>query len=44
VVNGTEWAFTGWSGACSGRDYTCVVTMDAARSVTATFKALPNGA
>ncbi len=28
--------FTGWGGACSGSD-TCQVTMDAARSVTATF-------
>ena len=28
--------FTGWSGACSGTG-TCAVTMDAARSVTATF-------
>jgi hypothetical protein len=29
-------AFTGWSGACTGSG-TCTVTMDAARSVTATF-------
>ncbi len=29
--------FTGWSGACSGTDATCTVTMSAARSVTATF-------
>jgi len=29
-------AFTGWSGACSGTG-SCVVTMDAAKSVTATF-------
>ncbi|MFN7952340.1 MAG: putative Ig domain-containing protein [bacterium] len=29
--------FTGWSGACSGTG-TCQVTMDAERSVTATFK------
>jgi hypothetical protein len=28
--------FTGWSGACTGTN-TCVVTMDAPRSVTATF-------
>jgi hypothetical protein len=28
--------FTGWSGACSGMD-DCVVTMDTAQSVTATF-------
>ena len=30
-------AFAGWSGACSGLG-SCVVTMDAAKSVTATFK------
>jgi hypothetical protein len=30
------WAFTGWSGACSGTG-SCVVTMNAAQSVTATF-------
>ncbi len=29
--------FDGWSGACSGSTETCVVTMDQARSVTATF-------
>lgn len=33
-ANGT---FTGWSGACSGSASTCTVTMDSARSVTATF-------
>src|SRR5262245_60032652 len=32
-------AFTGWSGACSGSNATCVVTMDSAKSVTATFTA-----
>jgi hypothetical protein len=32
--------FTGWSGACTGTT-SCVVTMDAARNVTATFTA-PN--
>ncbi len=32
----TTTAFTGWSGACSGVA-ACVVTMDAAKSVTATF-------
>jgi len=31
--------FTGWSGACTGTA-ACVVTMDAARSVTATFTAV----
>lgn len=30
--------FTGWSGACSGASTTCTVSMDAARSVTATFQ------
>lgn len=29
--------FTGWSGACSGTSSSCFVTMDAAKSVTATF-------
>jgi len=29
-------AFAGWSGACTGAE-TCVVTMDAAKTVTATF-------
>jgi hypothetical protein len=33
-------AFSGWSGACSGTG-TCTVTMSAAKSVTATFTALP---
>jgi photosystem II stability/assembly factor-like uncharacterized protein len=32
--------FGGWSGACSGTG-ACSVTMDAAKSVTATFSALP---
>jgi hypothetical protein len=32
--------FTGWSGACSGTG-DCVVTIDTAKSVTATFNALP---
>lgn len=30
-------AFAGWSGACTGTAPTCAVTMDQARSVTATF-------
>jgi hypothetical protein len=34
-------AFSGWGGACSGTG-PCVVTMSAAKSVTATFTALPN--
>lgn len=29
--------FGGWSGACSGQGANCTVTMDAAKSVTATF-------
>lgn len=32
--------FTGWSGACSGTG-TCTVTMDAAKSVTATYTLIP---
>jgi uncharacterized repeat protein (TIGR02543 family) len=31
------WTFTGWSGDCSGTGSACTVTMDAAKSVTATF-------
>ncbi|MFO0597668.1 MAG: hypothetical protein U0228_20345 [Myxococcaceae bacterium] len=31
--------FTGWSGACTGTSTLCVVTMDMARSVLATFSA-----
>jgi len=43
VVNPTatpapNWQFETWSGACSGK--TCSVTMDAAKSVTATFTAI----
>ena len=30
-------AFTEWSGACTGKQSTCTVTMDMARSVTANF-------
>jgi hypothetical protein len=33
-------SFTGWSGACSGTG-ACTVTMDQARSVTATFDLIP---
>lgn len=36
---GTGWAFSSWSGDCSGSG-TCAVTLDANRSVTATFTAL----
>ena len=34
---GTGDKFAGWSGACSGNAKTCSVTMNAAKSVTATF-------
>ena len=36
----TGYYFSGWSGACAGAG-ACAVTMSAARSVTATFKANP---
>ena len=36
------YAFTGWSGACSDTSSTCTVTMDDAKSVTATFVPLVN--
>jgi mannan endo-1,4-beta-mannosidase len=46
-VNGTSvrltpaaasgWAFAGWSGACTGTTVPCTVTMNQARSLTATF-------
>ena len=32
--------FTGWSGACAGTSATCVVAVDRARAVTATFTAI----
>jgi hypothetical protein len=32
-----NWGFSGWSGACNGPD-PCVVTMNSAQSVTATFE------
>jgi len=32
--------FAGWGGACSGTGLTCTVTMDAAKSVTASFTAI----
>ncbi len=35
--------FTGWSGACSGAATTCVLTMNAAKAVTATFASTPSG-
>ncbi|MDX1812604.1 MAG: hypothetical protein R3240_11685, partial [Gammaproteobacteria bacterium] len=30
--------FLGWSGACSGRKKRCIITMDQAQSVSATFR------
>jgi CSLREA domain-containing protein len=38
---GSGSTFTGWSGGCSGNATTCVVTMDAAKAVTADFAANP---
>lgn len=35
--------FTGWSGACTGSVTTCQVTLDAAKSVTATFSTVQTG-
>lgn len=32
-----QFAFAGWSGACTGTNLTCQVTMDSDKSVTATF-------
>ena len=40
TANSTTSNFAGWSGACTGAMTTCNVTMDQARSVTAT---LPSG-
>lgn len=37
ALAGTGSTFSAWSGACSGALTTCVVTMDQARAVTATF-------
>ncbi|HEV8535220.1 MAG TPA: hypothetical protein VGR87_05790 [Candidatus Limnocylindria bacterium] len=34
--------FSGWGGACSGTAPTCTVTMDASRSVTASFAGVTN--
>ena len=33
--------FTGWGGDCSGSETTCALLIDAAKTVTATFEALP---
>jgi endo-1,4-beta-xylanase len=40
TASGTS-TFAGWSGDCSGTSATCVVTMDQARTATATFDAAP---
>ncbi|HRY60485.1 MAG TPA: hypothetical protein P5096_03825 [Patescibacteria group bacterium] len=37
-------AFTGWSGACTGTNNLCTVTMDTAKDVKATFTLAINGA
>ena len=39
--NDATHSFTGWGGDCSGTGSTCTLTMDAAKTVTATFAALP---
>ncbi len=39
--NDATHSFTGWGGGCSGTSSTCVLTMDADKTVTATFAALP---
>ena len=36
AIENSGYTFTGWSGACSGTG-TCVVTMDAAKSITANY-------
>ena len=39
--NDATHTFTGWSGDCSGSETTCELLIDAAKTVTATFAALP---
>ena len=39
--NDATHGFTGWGGDCSGTASSCVLTIDAAKTVTATFAALP---
>jgi Divergent InlB B-repeat domain len=41
AVPGVASTFAAWGGVCSGTALTCVVTMDEARSVTASFAAIP---
>lgn len=40
---GSSTNFTGWSGACSGTQLNCTVTVNNALNVTATFTAAPSG-
>lgn len=35
----TGWSLTAWGGACSGASEFCILTVDGAKTVTATFKA-----
>lgn len=42
AIPGTNHTFAGWGGACSGTS-TCILTMIATDSVTATFAAIPAG-
>ena len=39
--NDATHTFSGWGGDCSGTSTTCVLTMDAAKTVTASYTALP---
>lgn len=36
------WRFASWSGACSGNAPTCTLTMDGAKTATATFEEVPS--
>lgn len=40
-TNGQQWAFDGWTGPCTASGTSCSTTMDAAKSVTATFHCPP---
>jgi cysteine-rich repeat protein len=40
TTNGSNSYFSGWSGACTGSQHGCTVTMTQSRSVTATFNAM----
>ena len=41
ATSASGYAFNGWGGACTGTTTTCTLSMTAAKSVTATFKAIP---